>query len=232
MSDGRRCTPCIGAPSVSGVTTRTSIDRRAVLKARHRAAILDAARALTAERGGPRFSVDELAARADVARRTVFNHFSSIDEVVLALCGELLTVVLDDFVATATATPVGNGDRASMFDEIAEWLRVADLPTAISSIVRVLGEPPEEDRRGRLLIDEAFDRSTAVLVDEVRRRNPSADPLDAELLVTSLMNGVVVISKHWVLRTGASTDGDGRAQWDALLGRLIDSVRSGYMPQH
>lgn len=214
------------------MTTRASTDRRAALKARHRAAILAAARTLTAERGGPRFSVDELAERADVARRTVFNHFASVDEVVLALCGELLTVVLDDFVATANATPVGDGDRASMFDEIAEWLRAADLPTAIASIVAVLGTPAEHDRRGRLLIDEAFDRSTALLVDEVRRRNPAADPLDAELLVTSLMNGVVVIAKHWVRTTGASTDGEGRAQWDALLARLIDSVRSGYMPQH
>jgi len=53
-----------------------SIDRRAALKAKHRAAILQAARDLVDERGGRGFSVDELAARADVARRTVFNHFS------------------------------------------------------------------------------------------------------------------------------------------------------------
>lgn len=61
-------------------------DRRAALKAKHRAAILQAARDLVDERGGREFSVDDLAARADIARRTVFNHFASLDEVLLAVC--------------------------------------------------------------------------------------------------------------------------------------------------
>lgn len=212
------------------MTTSASPDRRAALKARHREAILDAARALIDERGGPRFTVDELWKRADVARRTVFNHFSSIDEILLTLCGDALDVIIDDFLAAVAATPVGDGTRSSMFDELAETLRSADLPVAIASIVRIIGDPSPDDPRGHTLSDIAFARAADRLMDEVGHRNPGVDELEVELLVGSLMNGVIVIARHWVLRTGARLDDDARSQWHVLLGTLIDSVRSGYSP--
>ncbi len=208
-----------------------STDRRAALKARHRRAILDAASVLITERGGARFSVDELAERADVSRRTVFNHFASLADVVLTACTEVLTVVVDDFQAAAAATPVGDGSRAAMFEEIAQALRASDLPGAIRYMANALGEINEGDPRAQQLVQEAFSRTATHLAAELRRRNPGADPLDVELLVSSLVQGVVVIAKHWVLHTDR-TDPDATAVWDGLLSRLIDSVRAGYMPEH
>ncbi|ROQ41508.1 TetR family transcriptional regulator [Frondihabitans sp. PhB188] len=203
-------------------------DRRAALKARHRAAILGAARELVDEKGGPRFSVDELAERADVARRTVFNHFASLDEILLTLCDDALEVIIEDFLAVARATPVGDGSRSAMFDEVAQMLRTADLPSAIASIGRILGPLDPIDSRGRALSDAAFARAAERLLPEVARRNPGADSLDAELLVSSLMGGVIVIAKHWVVMTDVRLDDGTRAQWSELLGRLIDTVRTGY----
>ena len=109
-------------------------DRRAALKAKHRAAILQAARDLIDERGGRDFSVDDLAARADIARRTVFNHFASLDEVLLAVCEQELSVIIDRFLADMARTPVGDGSRASMFDELESAARGADLAPAIASM--------------------------------------------------------------------------------------------------
>ncbi|ARC56251.1 hypothetical protein AS850_04070 [Frondihabitans sp. 762G35] len=208
-------------------------DRRAALKARHRAAILDAARSLIDEQGGPGFGVEELAARADVARRTVFNHFASLDEILLTLCADALDVIIDDVIEAATVTtPVGDGSRAALFDEVSQMLRQSDLPSAIASITRILGEPDADDPKGRALSDEAFARAAERLLQEVLRRNPGVDALDAELLVTSLMSGLIVVAKHWVLGTGVRLDAVGRAEWQRLLGRLTDSVRSGYAPVH
>lgn len=209
----------------------TAPDRRAALKARHRSAILAAAQQLVDERDGRGFSVDEIAERADVARRTVFNHFASIDEVLLALCAHALEVLIDDFVGAVAATPVGDGSKSSMFDEIAQTLRSADLPGAIATIAKILGEPDDvNDPRGRTLSNEAFGRAAERLEIEVAQRNPEADPLEIGFLVGSLMNGVIVVAKHWIIHTGVRLDDEGREAWQHLLTRLIDSVRAGYAP--
>ncbi|AMM22305.1 hypothetical protein AX769_08920 [Frondihabitans sp. PAMC 28766] len=212
------------------MTTLATPDRRAALKARHRAAILRAARELVDERDGAHFSVDELAERADIARRTVFNHFASLDEVLLTLCADVLEIVIDDFIGAVAAAPVGADTRASMFDELAQTIAKTDLPSAIVSIGRIIGTPDPDDPRGRALSDEAFARAAARLVTEVSRRHPTADPLEAELLVSSLMSGVIVIATRWVLHTGVRLDKAGRLAWDELVARLIDSVRAGYQP--
>jgi TetR/AcrR family transcriptional regulator of autoinduction and epiphytic fitness len=212
------------------VLTSTNPDRRTALKALHRTAILAAARALIDERGGPRFSVDELADRADVSRRTVFNHFASLDEIVLTLCDEALEVIIDDFIATVVALPAGDGSRSSMFDEISLSLTTTDIPGAVASMAGILGEPGSDETRERALSERAFTRAAGRLLDEVLRRNPTADVLDAELLVGSLMNGVIVVVGHWIREVGIRLDSTGRAAWQGLLGTLLSSVRSGYMP--
>ena len=227
------CTECTDLPTVLAVTTETAgTDRRAALKARSRRAILDAADALLAERGGAQFGVDELAERADVSRRTVFNHFGSLDDVVLTVCTERLGRVIDEVQAVATATPVGDGSRASMFDELALTLRGADLPPAITYLAGALGPLAEgHDPRAQALAEEAFSRVADHLAAELVRRYPRADLLDVQLLVSSLVHGVAVIAMHWVSTTDPAA-ADARARWDALVDRLIHSVRAGYMPEH
>ncbi|QKS21643.1 TetR/AcrR family transcriptional regulator [Curtobacterium sp. Csp1] len=152
-----------------------STDRRAALKAKHRAAILQAARDLVDEQGGRGFSVDDLAARADIARRTVFNHFASLDEVLLAVCEQELSVIIDRFLADMARTPIGDGSRASMFDELESAARGADLAPAIAGMYNILGDPGKEDSKAAVLTQTAFGRVTERLRDEVARRHPGAD---------------------------------------------------------
>ncbi|WP_433606212.1 TetR/AcrR family transcriptional regulator [Dactylosporangium sp. CA-139114] len=204
--------------------------RREALKARHRAAILDAARSLIDERGGAHFSVDELADRADVARRTVFNHFASLDDVLLTLGTDVLSVVINDFLAQVAAAPVGDGSRASMFDELARTLRAADLAAVIVSVTAIVGVAGEDDARSPMLTHTAFRRTGGALAAEVTRRYPRAHPLDVELLVNSLMSGMTVIAGRWIAMTGAALDDESRAVWDDLLTRLLDNIRNGYLP--
>jgi TetR/AcrR family transcriptional regulator of autoinduction and epiphytic fitness len=198
-----------------------TIDRRAALKARHRRAILDAANALISE--GVRFSVDQLAERADISRRTVFNHFSSIDDVVTTVCTEMLAVVIDGFRTTVTS-----GERASMFADVAGALRVTDVPGIIAYLWRALGGFAPGDPQATQIFQATFARTSEEMARELARRYPEADPLDAAILVSSLMNGVIVIATHWIGVTAAETDERSRDLWRHLLERMIETVRTGY----
>ena len=104
-------------------------DRRAALRARHRRAIVAAAATLMEEKGGARFTVDELAARADVARRTIFNHFASLDDVVVEVCEDVLGSVVETLGASA-AEP--GTDRPTPLDDVTAALRGTDLVGPVS----------------------------------------------------------------------------------------------------
>lgn len=204
---------------------RIPSDRRAELKARHREAILDAADALIRERGKPRFSVDELAARADVARRTIFNHFSSLDDVIMTTCTRVLSSAVDEFRAAAAEVPAARGSRVALFDEIVSVVRSMDLPTLVAYLWGVLGD--DDDDRSQTAFEGVFMRTTQQLALELAARS-ELDEFDVAVLVGSLMNGVAIVARHWMLRTGAALDPASRREWDDLLDRLITDVRHGY----
>jgi AcrR family transcriptional regulator len=207
-------------------TQRIAPDRRADLKARHRQAILDAADALIRERGRPQFSVDELAERADVSRRTVFNHFSSLDEVVMLTCTRVISDAVEEFRAATAATPVG-GSPAAVFEEIVSVVGGMDLPPVVAYLWGVLAADGEDVRTHRPL-DYVFSRATEDLAADLAGRGSEDEAFEVEILVSSLMNGVAVVARQWILRTGAALDPDSRAVWDELFQRLLAAVGNGY----
>jgi AcrR family transcriptional regulator len=203
----------------------TRVDRRTAVKARHRDAILSAARELIAEHGGASFGVDELAARADVARRTVFNHFASLDDVLIAVCESDILVVVDQFRTAFRSRPEQDGATASVYDDIARAARATDIPPVIVAVVRTLGVPGSKGAKRGMLSRAALDRATSDLIDDIHHRNPGANPLGSELLVQFLTAGLVVIGRHWYRRTKGALDAEGRAEWNALLEELLSSLQ-------
>jgi AcrR family transcriptional regulator len=206
-----------------------NLDRRAALKARHREAILSAADTLIRERGKPHFSVDELAERADVARRTIFNHFASLDEIVMITCTRVLMSAVAEFRAATEATPVGDGSRFSLFSEITSAVRGMDLPTVVAYLWGVLAEE-NDDGRSEAAMQDVFTRTTEQLAEELALRSTELDDLEVEILVSSLMNGIAVVSRRWIAQTGGTLDAPSRALWDEMLTRLVTTVRTGYTP--
>jgi len=204
------------------------VDRRTALRRRHRRAIVDAAAALLDERSGARFTVDELAARADVARRTVFNHFASVDDVVAEVCADVLGTVGEGFGASVAARS-GAHDDVSLLDELAAALRATDLVAPMAYLTRVLGsDGTEPSPRVTTMVARTFTGLSERLVDEMTRRHPDADVLDVQLLVASVMSGLMVIHRHWWAATGAADDDASRAVWARLLDHLVERVRRGH----
>ncbi|RXR25759.1 TetR/AcrR family transcriptional regulator [Oerskovia turbata] len=225
-----------------------AVDRRAALKARHRRAIVDAAAALIGESGGTRFSVDELAERADVSRRTVFNHFASLDDVVTEVCSEVVGAALDRLDAIASDQrggqdqPVGRdhdsprdgqGERGAdvtLFDEVADALRSTDFVTPLVYLTRVLGDEGGPSPRRAFTLIKVFADVSMRLTAALAASHPDADPFDVELLVGSLMSGLIVVYLRWVEVTGAVDDPAARRAWTDLLQRLLDATRTGHEP--
>ena len=211
------------------MTITDTLDRRAALKARHRLAILDAADQLIRERGNPRFSVDELALRADVSRRTVFNHFASLDDVVVTTCTRLLTGTVEEFRAKTDLAPVTDGTRESLLTEFAAGMSRIDLPAVISYLAGVFFDEGA-DSRSHTAMNDVFTRTTEQMSRETAARSIAADELEVEILVGSLMNGLGVLAHRWITQTGGALDDASRAVWSDLLDRLIATVRAGYGP--
>ncbi len=206
----------------------TALDRRGALKARHRQAIVDAARRLIDERHGPRFSVDELARRADVSRRTVFNHFDSLDDVILAACTEILDAVVAPFRALAVGASRDGGSMAAVFEEIVHAVRASELADLTAYLWAALGGPEAPLQRQQQFMQVALSRVADDLTGEVVRRNPAVDPLDVQLLVSSLLHGVAVIAQRWIEECGGVPDADSRASWEGLMDHLVRRMRTGY----
>jgi len=204
-----------------------SHDRRAALKSRHRRAIVDAAAELMTESGGTGFTVDQLAERADVSRRTVFNHFRSLDDIVLEVFGQMLEAIVDSIEANLTETSVDG--PGTMFAELAAAIRSTDLLTPITRLKHLLGQEGHELAPSRAaLFERAISDVSVRLAATMTRRHPSADPLVVDLMCGALISGGAVTVQHWEQTTGGVDTEASRQVWAELLERLISVNRDGY----
>lgn len=205
-----------------------SDDRRRQVKSANRRAILDAAAALAEERGLGHFTVKDLADRAGVSRRTIFNHFASVDDAVYARLSELLGVLVDDFVEIADATPPPAApSTGAVFEQLADVIDRTALVRSLSHIARLVGT--SEDHPATVLWShEVLQSVTARLTAEVTRRNPQSDPFTVALLASSLINALVVTFEQWERETGAADTPGSRLVWQRLLRTAVEHLRHGF----
>ncbi|HEY1093549.1 MAG TPA: TetR/AcrR family transcriptional regulator [Glycomyces sp.] len=200
-----------------------AVDRRAALKAKSRKAILDAAADLMRERRSPGFSVDELAAAADVSRRTVFNHFDSLEAVVTAVAGHMLTDIVDAMEAEAANA---SGDGATVLGDLAATGSADHLVPTIAYLIEVLGgsfEDPGE--RGAVLMERALSLFTAQISALIARRHPRVDELRVALVVAAFSGGLLGLVAHWRTATGGTDTPASRRTWNDLLAELVALLR-------
>lgn len=203
-------------------------DRRAEQRERYRTAIVDAAGDLIRERRPTKFSVEDLAERADVSRRTIFNHFSSLDDVIAAAFSrELLSTI--DLLAVQTTTPRSQEHQLGLlFDEVASRLRSNDIPLVISFLFHALRTLQEGEAYPRRITQEAAARISETLVKQACALHPTYPQMDVEFLITTLLNGLSMVSRYWILGTGATLDAASLDRWSELLEHMLDAARHGY----
>ncbi|MEU6861550.1 TetR/AcrR family transcriptional regulator [Glycomyces sp. NPDC046736] len=200
--------------------TSDPVDRRAALKAKSRKAILDAAAGLMRARRSADFSVDDLAAAADVSRRTVFNHFASLEDIVTAVAGEMLADVLDHMEAQATSAE----PETVLGDLVAIASGVHLVPT-IAYLVAIFGLDEHDDTRRAVLMQRAFHLFTNRMSASIATRHPEAEPLAVELLTAAFCGGLLGLVDRWIAATGAEDSPESRRAWDDLLADLTAVLR-------
>lgn len=220
----------VPVPATPAQRPAPAVQRSAVgaAKESRRRAIVDSALELARTHGRDGFSVDQLAELAGVSRRTVFNYFGSLNEVLLAAHSQVMDVLISEFQHRSAATPVGDGSAASVFAEMAHLLQEIELVTPMATLARLLGENFENDPDSAQLGCEVMRRTAGHLAADATKRGAKMDQVDIDLLVHSLFDGLVVINGHWMTRTGAADTTESRVVWNELLHRLIDTVRHGY----
>jgi len=210
-------------------------DGRGALRLQRRDAIVDAARSLAAEHGSDGFTVDQVAQLAGVSRRTVFNHFATVDELLVEACQQILaeatTAILERVDASTDTWSEDDaaGGRAAL-DAVGEAARGVDLATAIATIHRMLGCPEPEDERAQRISRTAFEHVGGLLRERLQTRAAGLDPVDLELGLALLFAGIVTIAGLWLdahpdLPTAVPARA--RRDWDDLLDRLLLRLRTG-----
>ena len=204
--------------------------------ARRRQRIIEAATAVLTERGPAALPLDEIAERAGVSRRTVFNYFHSVEDLLVAVGADMLGGVIASLQVNAPApSEVPDPHEAppeapqeALLDELARILQSAELVAAMVRITDALGTVRSDTRLLPLLRD-AFLRIIDTLAAEARRRHPNVPGLDVDLLVSSLVAGVVTLYMHWSGTVGVVDTPVSRQLWAGLLEHLINRMRDGFV---
>ena len=140
------------------------MDRRARKKARTRQQIVDVAQALFAERGFEPVTIADIAARADVAVQTVFNHFPSKEDIFFADRADWV----DGAAAAVRSRPDGVAPltalREHLVNAIRRYLEALRRPE-VQVVIATLEASPALRAFERELHHESVLRLSAALIE-------------------------------------------------------------------
>ncbi|GAA2515812.1 TetR/AcrR family transcriptional regulator [Rarobacter incanus] len=204
-----------GTPAGAGaaVAPRRRLDRE-----RCHAALLAAAFDLTRTRGPDAYSFSDIAARAGVSRRTVFNHFPTRESLTLEMCGHVLAAAVDRIEVTLARDSPMNKDE--FFASLTSALLAADLPAAAADITTVVGtdaSPAKQNAILRLVLE----RVNQIFADHARRAFPAVSDFAIALLVSQITSGIVTASTYWH-ETYRPTD------WPGHVRLLVAGIATGH----
>ncbi|MFC0430687.1 helix-turn-helix domain-containing protein [Kutzneria buriramensis] len=200
--------------------------REAASMERRRRRIVRAATELLAEHGVESLSVDDVAVRAEVSRRTVFNYFHSTEELLIAVGTDILGEAVDSL--QMDGPPAAMGGHAALLDDLAALLRSIDLLGTMIRLTHILGPMGHQDARVLAIVRDTMLSVSDRLLTTASRRHPDVPELDVELLVSSLLGGLIVLHKSWTVRSGLADTPETRQLWAELFDRFIAQLRDGF----
>ena len=182
------------------------------MRAQNRDAIASAAADLVLRVGPSRLTVDELADRAGVSRRTVFNHFSSIEEAAFARVNDNFDRLVEDFAPDSAGTP--ETMSTSVSQALREFVLRADVLEVIRDSVATAGRMVDRqgmDTWGQASIERMIHRLVAI----VESLYPQAPAMHIHILCRVLVQTICV-----ALHEALGDDGRGSS-----LAEARDKVR-------
>lgn len=187
-------------------------DRRSLVRTQNRDAIASAAADLVLRVGPSHLTVDELAERAGVSRRTVFNHFSSIEEAAFARVNDNFDRLVEDFAPDFVGTP--ETMSTSVSQALTEFVLRSDVLEVIRDSVTTAGRMVDRqgmDTWGQASIERMIHRLVAI----VESLYPQAPAMHIHILCRVLVQTICV-----ALHEALGDDGQGSS-----LAEARDKVR-------
>lgn len=188
------------------VTLLSMTSRRPQGRDQIRAAVLEAARGLVAERGPDGFSVRDVAARAEVNHALVHRHFGTKADVLEQVLAQEAAAVADAVGRWGTPTPEAGVGGA---DELLALL--GDYPSFWRALVHAVVEDPEVAVAGT-------DATTSLFREFWRPDGPSTAPAAALAGLTGL--GYLVFGEFMAEATGADLDDVRRLAAEQIAGLM------------
>ena len=201
-------------------------DKREAIRLRNRRAIIVAAGELATERGADRVTVNELAERAGVSRRTIFNHFPSAQDAVFEYLSRHVTGLIDRMLRELPAPdPSAGTELGDVYRQLIEALRTPTLLDELQPVFSVdLQETPAASLWEFRVTRTAVDRLAEVLGE----RLPQHTPFQIHLVATTLINSLAECLDQWLARTGGALDEAARRTWQELLATALAVLGRGF----
>ncbi|WP_158296585.1 TetR/AcrR family transcriptional regulator [Nocardioides albidus] len=134
---------------------------------------------LTSERGFDGWTIDDLAASADVSRRTVFNYFEGKADVVLGPGIEVDPAKVEEFVA--------GGPTGGLFDDLIVLAHDVIRERTDEQLITSMREAIVKDSRLLALVHERLETAATGLVECVRQREGDDFPAQQARLLLKLL---------------------------------------------
>ncbi|WP_182353369.1 TetR family transcriptional regulator [Flaviflexus huanghaiensis] len=185
------------------------------VKEKNRRAIIAAAGELATSRGIGNFTAAELADRAGVSRRSIFNHFPSTADAVHAY----LTARIDPILGHLAALNLGSVD--DLIHSAVEILQGDEAFAIISHIGEVLSR--DQQKSDTVLWASDLVDQVACQLGEVIGHAMDIDPIDIHFVSNAIISAVQTAHAIWLSR-----DDPSRARWNSLVARALELIRTGH----
>lgn len=197
----------------------TTLSRRERNKVATRAAIAQAALDLVAEVGYETITIEMVAARADISRRTFFNYFSSLDEALNIQVTRALDRAIEALDDHAFTMPIVDATIHALHS-------IADQDF-LSSVALLYSQGCTNPslHANRLI---AWEEAITEMTRKLGQRLPNADPFAISVFSHSVLGACNAAFQHWFDTVdGIPTEADTARLKDTLT-QAIEIIKDGF----
>ena len=183
--------------------------------------VLDIAARLFREQGYGSVSLRKIAEAAGIKAGSIYYHFGSKDEIVVAILDAGIQAVHDDMRQAVGALPADTGAEAALRAAIGAHLRaLLDVSDYSSANVRIFGQVPQSVRDANLPTRRAYEAEWDSLLSRLQRDGALKRNVDIRRLRLMLI-GALNATLEWFDPERGSADALSRTYADVFLHGIL-----------
>jgi len=184
--------------------------------------VLDIAARLFREQGYGSVSLRKIAEAAGIKAGSIYYHFGSKDEIVVAVLDAGIQVVHDSMRQAVSALPEGTGADMILRAAIGAHLRaLLDLSDYTSANVRIFGQVPQSVRDANLPTRRAYEDEWDTLLSQLKKDGALKSDVDLRRLRLMLI-GALNATLDWFDPDRGSAEALSRTYADVFLNGILE----------